>query len=470
MNDITSQGLLDGTAGRNAQVTRDIARHLCALRFEAIPPAAVEGAKRFMLDTLAVAWAGSDAPGCAPAREGLAAEQGSAESTVWGAKARMSASAAAFLNGMSSAALDFDSLGRDSPSHVNVSVLPAALALAERRHASGKAFLTALIAGCDLMCRLGAASEASGARHRGWFYTSVHGVLAAAAASGRLLDLDEERMLYALGLAYSQAGGTQQVITEPGLGKRMGSGFAARGGVFAAMLAERGLSGPTAALEGAYGLFRMYQEADVARLLRDLGRDFENANLSIKKFPSCGCNHAAIEAALRIAAADGVLPEDVTGVEVEISEFMNRLVGGPFEPGADPQVAAQFNIRYSIACALTRRRLGLAELDLAVIDDPGIRALADKVKVIVDPDNHGKRGPAVLRVHSRRHGTIERRVDHVPGSAQSPLTTAEIEAKSRDCFALGAHPLDAERTQRLIDRVADLESLPDVAALFEGVV
>ena len=469
MNDTATEDVPGSTTERT-QVTRDIARFLCALRFEAIPPSAVEGAKRFMLDTLAVAWAGSNAPGCAPARDLLApANNGAGECTLWGTTNRASAESAAFINGLAAAALDFDSLQRDSPSHVNVSVLPAALAMAERRHASGKTFLTALVGGCDLMCRLGAASEALGQRHRGWFYTSVHGVLAAAVASAKILDLDEEKMLHALGLAYSQAGGTQQVVIEPGLGKRLGSGFAARGGVFAAMLAAQGLSGPKASLEGTYGLFRMYQDVDTARLLRNLGREFENANLSIKKFPTCGCNHTTIEAALWMTATQDLNPEDVTDIEVEISEFMDRIVGRPFEPGDDPQVAAQFNIRYSIACALTRRRFGLAEIDNATIDDPGIRALTQKVKVIVDPNKKGKRGPAVLRVRSRRHGVLERQVDHVPGSEQSPLSMAEIEAKSRACFALGTHPLDAARTQRLIDRVADLENIADITMLFEGI-
>ena len=455
---------------QRAEVTREIARAICALRYEDLPAGAVEGAKRFMLDTLAVAWAGSDAPGCPEARAMLADEGGAAQSSVWGWGGRLSVSASAFLNGMSAAALDFDSLGRDSPSHINVVVLPAALAMAEHRHVSGKSFLTALVAGCDLLARLGASFEASGNRHCGWFYTSVHGVFAAAAASARILGLDVEPTLHALGLAYSQAGGTQQVIVEPGLAKRMGSGFAARAGVFSALLAERGLTGPRASLEGDYGLFEMYQKGSVPRLLQDFGRTFENANLSIKKFPSCGCNHAALEAMLQLVQETDLRSDDVDEIEIEISEFMNRLVGGSFDPSSDPQASAQFSIRYSLACALVRRRFGLGELDIDVINDPGIRALSDKVKVIVDPHNGGKRGPAVLRVRSRRHGLLTRRIDHVPGSDHAPLSLQEIEAKSRECFALGPKPLDAQRTERLIRRVATLEDVADMATFFEGVL
>jgi len=450
-------------------VTRAIAECYCALRYEDLPDHAIRAAKQFMLDTMAVAWAGADAPGCAEARQVLLEEGGKQQATAWGWADRLPASASAFLNGMSAAALDFDSIARDSPSHVNVVVLPAALATAESRHKSGRDFLAALVIGCDFMCRLGAASEASGVGHKGWFYTSVHGAFAATAASARLLGLDLDATLNALGIAYSQSGGTQQIIVEPGLAKRMGSAFAARAGVLAAALAQRGVTAPQASIEGRYGLFNMYQPGSARRLLDDLGHVFENSNLSIKKYPSCSCNHAAIEATLQLTHENDLVPDDIERIEIEISEYMNRLVGGPFDPQGDLQAAAQFNIRFSVACALTRRKFGLAELADSVICDSAIRKFSEKVSVIVDPLNPGKRGPAVLRIHSRRHGTLNRRIDHVPGSAQSPLSQADIEGKCRDCFALGPHPLDPRKTEQLMSRVWRLEQIADMASFFEGI-
>src|SRR3990172_125898 len=115
-------------------VTRTLAPHSAALRYDDLPDYAVRAAKQFMLDTLAVAWAGSNAPGCVQAHALLADEAGRPDSTVWAYGNRLPAGSSAFLNSMFAAALDFDSLGRDSPVHVNIVVLPAALALAERAH------------------------------------------------------------------------------------------------------------------------------------------------------------------------------------------------------------------------------------------------------------------------------------------------------------------------------------------------
>jgi len=460
----------DSPPAATQPVSQTLAAHLARTHFEALPHDALISAKRFMLDTLAVAWAGSNAPGCDGAYRMLAEQGGKAESTVWAYGERLPVASSAFLNSMFAAALDYDSMGRSVPTHINIVVLPAALAVAQRVHASGTDFLAALVLGCDLMHRIGASSEALGQPHKGWFYTSVHGGFASAAACAKLLRLDEAAIAHALGIAYSQAAGTQQANIEPSLTKRMQSAFAARAGVFAALLARQGMTAPQAVFEGQYGLYKMYQDGAVDRLLDRLGERYENCELAIKKFPSCGCNHTAIEGALAVAADYDLEPDDIDDMEVEISPFMNRLVGGAFDPSGDAQAAAQFNIRYSIACAITRRKFGLAELATSVVRDPQIAQLAGRTRVTVDPQNKGSRGPMVLKLRSRRHGEIVCRVEHEPGSAAAPLTEDEITAKCRECFGLGARPLTAAQTERLLERILHVERVADMAVFFEDVL
>jgi 2-methylcitrate dehydratase PrpD len=173
---------------------------------------------------------------------------------------------------------------------------------------------------------------------------------------------------------------------------------------------------------------------------------------------------------LGIAADYALDADDIEAIEVEISPFMNRLVGAPFDPGGDPQSAAQFNIRYSIACAILRRKFGLAELETEVVRDAAIARLAQRVEVAVDPENAGSRGPAVLRIRTRRHGEIVHRVEHEPGSVEAPLTDAEIADKCRECFALGARPLSPGETERLMARVARVEEVADMAAFFDALL
>ena len=459
----------EGGVAAASAITHELAAHIAQAQYSTLPAAAINAAKAFMLDTLAVAWAGSNAPGCGGAREVMLDAGGKPESTVWAYGDRLPVTATAFLNSMFGAALDFDSLGRDSPAHVNIVVLPAALAMAERQHASGRDFIAALSIGCDLMLRLGASCEALGKTQKGWFYTSVHGVFGAAAASAKLAGLDAPAIQHALGIAFSQAAGTQQANVEPSLAKRMQSAFAARAGVFSALLAEKGITAPAAVVEGDFGLYRMYQDGDRARLFDALGTRFENGNLSIKKFPSCGCNHTAIEGALRLTHTHDFKADDVDAIEVEISPFMDRLVGGVFDPAGDAQVAAQFNIRYSIACALMRRQFGLAELDPLVVRDAAIGRLVQKGKVSVDPNNTGKRGPMVLRIRTCAGAELQTRIEHVPGSAETPMSDEEITLKARQCFALGVRPLSPAQCRTILDRVLQLEDVADMATLFHGV-
>jgi 2-methylcitrate dehydratase PrpD len=442
-----------------------LAEHAATTPYSAIPAAAREAAKLFMLDTLAVAWAGSNAPGCSEAYALLLEEGGRKDATAWAYGAHLPASAAAFINGMSSSALDYDTLGRESPVHVSVTVLPAALALAERQHTSGEDFLAALVIGSDIMCRMGAAAAHP---HRGWSYTSVLGPFGAAAAAARLMGLDALQTRHALGIAFIQASGTQQANIEPSLTKRMLSAFAARSGVYAAQLAQRGLTAPVEVIEGKFGLYRLYQEGSPERLLDQLGTRFDSVDLTVKQFPSCGCNHTAIEGTLRLVREYDLQPDDVLSIEATVTPYIERIVGGQYDPSGDAQVAAQFNIRYSIACALVRRKLGLLEIQEQAARDPAITRHIPKISVRVDPSLTTERAPVVVCMRTKNHGEISCRIDHVPGDPQAPLASTELDRKFRECFGLGASPLNAEQISTLSERVRNIEKIKDMSEFFEG--
>ncbi len=463
MNDISATGIQTQSA---VTLTGHLARHISGTRFEAIPAEAKDAAKLFMLDTLAVAWAGSDAPGCREAHALLVDEGGRADSTAWVYGGRLPATAAAFINGMSSSALDFDSIGRGASVHINIAVLPAALAIAQKQHASGKDFLAALVIGADVVYRLGAAATHP---NRGFHYTAAFGVFGAAAAASRLLGLGVETTQHALGLGFFQASGTQQANIQPSLTKRMLSAFAARSGVYAALLAQRGITAPSEALEGKFGFYKLYQEGDPVRLLDQIGRRFDGVNINIKKYPSCGCNHTTIEAMLNLIRQYDLKPDDVESVEVTVTPYIDRIVGGAYDPSHDAQVAAQFNMRYTVACLLVRRKLGLAEIQEDAARDPAIAAHIPKVSLKVDTAQNTNRGPVIVRMRTRTHGEISCRVVDVRGGPDDPFTPAEIDEKFNECLRLGTRPLDAAQIALLMQRVREVEAVPDMAAFFDGI-
>ncbi len=463
MNDPAAPAVLNEAA---LTVTHRLAQHIVETPYAAIPEASLAAAKRFMLDTLAVAWAGSDAPGCREAHALLVDEGGRADSCAWAYGGHLPAMSAAFINGMTSAALDYDGIGSGASVHVNITVLPAALAMAERLHVSGRDFLAAYVIGADLTYRLAAAADVPNA---GFHYVPIYGVFGAAAACARLLKLNVLQTRHALGIAFMQASGTQQANIDPSLSKRMMSAFAARAGVQAALLAQRGITGPAQAIEGKFGLFTMYQGGDAALILDQLGSRFDNVLGSIKMYPSCGANHSSIAGALALIHRYDLKADDVLSVDVTMPPYTARLVGNAYDPGGDAQVAAQISVRYTIACLLVRRRLGLAEIQEDAARDNEINRHVGKINVHIDDTQKGTRGPIVMRMRTTTHGDISTRAEHVPGSFEMPVSDAEVQQKFDECFRRGARPLRDAQIETLATRVRTIDENLDMYLFLQDI-
>jgi 2-methylcitrate dehydratase PrpD len=445
-----------------ADLARDLAGWTSGLRYEDLPGKVVAQAKRLLLDTLAVAWAGSSADGVAAVRDVLVSQGGKPEAGVWVHGDRLPATQAALLNGMMGAALDFDSVHDVATVHADVVVLPSVLALAERQRLSGREFLAAYAAGDEMLVRLGLAVTT----HPGWFYTSVLGVFAAAAAGARALKLDAERTQSAMGIALSRAAGTQQTLVERSLTKRMQSAFAARDGVEAALFAQAGISAPAALFDGQAGFEKLYTVLDAGRALTGLGRDYLFPALTLKKYASCFCNHAAIEATLELVHRHRLKPADVKEASVRVSPFMARLVGAPFVPGDNPQVAAQFSAQYSVASVLARGRFAVGDILPEAVTEPAVVALAKRVRVEVDAKQDGKFVPATVGVLTMQGASFEATATSLPGTPERPMSDAELREKALACFASGAQPMAAATANRIIDRILAVEDLPDMNQLW----
>lgn len=444
-----------------SDTTRTLARWVSALRFEDLPGEIAEAAKLQIVDTLGVAWAGSKAESVDQVRRVIADTGGAPQSRVWCFGDRLPATQAAFVNGMLAAALDFDTLHERANVHSDGVVLPAVMALAEVRGASGAELIAALVAGGELMVRLGLAARSA----PGWFYSSVFGAFGAAAAAANLLRLTEAQALHAMGIALSQASGTQQPLLERSLTKRLQTAYAARQGVEAALLAEAGVTGPTQPLEGLAGIDTLYTQLD-ADFLGELGDRYDSLGMTFKKYASCMCNHTPIEAALRLCSETGAQSADIESVLVTISPFMHRLTGAPFVPGDNPQVSAQFNVRYSVASALVRGRFEPRDIEPAAVLDAGVLDLAARVEVRLD-ESAERFGPARLDVRWRGKGGHSITVQVPPGTPGDPLPEAEILAKARSAFTHAAVPMGADSADTLISNLRSLERCPRVGDVLD---
>jgi 2-methylcitrate dehydratase PrpD len=444
-------------------ISQRIAEYVTSFSYSALPESVCARAKLLILDTLAVAWAGAEAPGSSAVHDLVVEEGGRPVSTVWGSGQRLPVTSTSFLNGMYAVALDYDAFGTV---HADAVTLPAAIALAERERVSGRDFLTAYIIGTDLCHRLGGSITGL---HKGWSATAIYGVFGVATTAAKLLRLNASATCHALGIALSQAAGTQQGNIEQTLTKRMQPAFAARAGVWSALLAARGITAPRAALEGKFGLYELYQAGNSHGVLEGLGRCFNLENTMIKKYPICACGHAALEAMIALVQDYDLEPDDVIAVEVSHSPFMHRLVGAPFELGDNLQVTAQNSVRYAIASALLRRRLGIAEIQDAAVLDPSIMRITERVRVVVDERNKGTEIPATVSVETKQHGTLTRTVDKLPwGPSDRPGEDA-LQAKFEECFTHGSLGLKPASAKLLAERVGGLESLDDMGEFFTDV-
>jgi 2-methylcitrate dehydratase PrpD len=161
---------------------------------------------------------------------------------------------------------------------------------------------------------------------------------------------------------------------------------------------------------------------------------------------------------------------DIESVELFVSPFMNQLIGAPFDTNGDLQVTAQFSAQYSVASAIIRRRLGIAEIQEDAVMDPKVGELARRVKVTVDESNKEKFAPTEMLLRTKNGAEIRRRMEHVPGTPEFPMSESEHEQKFRECTSQGPSPLPAAKRHNLIERTRKVLTISDMADFFSGIL
>ncbi|HTY81843.1 MAG TPA: MmgE/PrpD family protein, partial [Dehalococcoidales bacterium] len=341
---------------------------------------------------------------------------------------------------------------------------------------SGKEFITAIALGADLMGRLGSAfrsgkksASVSGHIGGGWHLTALYGYFSAAGIAGRLLKLDEIKMLNALGIAYHQSAGNGQCVTEGSLTKRMGPGFSVRGGITAALMAEKGITGAHEALEGEVGLFNLYHkgEYDPKPLTSDLGKRFLGINALMKPYPCCKGTHAYVELAEAMVKKHGIKPEDIQEITV-FNEDDKYVLLNPVEKRARPEnpVDSQFSIPWAVAVVFAHGKAGIGEFTEEAIKDKNILDVSRKIKVVIDKNIGEKKGqlPARISLTLQNGHTIDEQANADAG-AEKHLPFSEYERKFRDCAAYAIKPRSSKQIEKIITLVKDLEIVEDMTEL-----
>lgn len=463
------------------KIEQSLVEYLVGLRYEEIPAPIVRATKAQTLNIISAVLGGTTANGIKELVELLKEWGGKQESTVIAYGNKMPAPHAAQANASMGHALDFDDTYNKIMLHVAVVSVPPALAIAEMRGGvSGKEFITAVTLAVDLGCRMcfvmtAPPGEKDQLRWHHWHFTTLFGYFMAAAVAGRLLQLNEEKMLNALGLAYHQAAGNMQTVHDGGLAKRMGPGFSCRGGVTAALMAQRGITGAKNFIEGAvgfYGLYHPQSYCDLAKLTDGLGHRFENDDVSLKPY-SCGVvNHTAIDAALAIVKEQDIKPDDVAEITIFTGEGSHFLCQ-PLEVKRHPRnaVDTQFSIPWSVATAIAKRRAAIWDYTDEAARDPMMHKLTSKINVEIDPAlSEGSIEPTRVRIKTMDGREFTNQVDFPLGSPQKPFSPADAKRKLRDCNSVSIKPMSDEGLEKLVETVGRLEELEDVSQLMSLLV
>ena len=448
-----------------------LVRHVVSTRYEDLPSDVVEITKQHVLDQLATTVGGSGAPGCVELLELLREWGGREESTIPVHGFKVPAPSAARAIATMGHALDYDDCDDRNGMHGGVAPISAGLAIAERKGGvRGKEFLAAVAVGIDVSLRL--ALSQTPVRpidiNDGWFNTQLYGYIGAPVTAGRILGLGEEEMIHAIGIAYQEATGTNQTVWDGALTKRMGPGFAARAGVEAPLLAQRGVTGTRHTLEGTAGLFHMFGEYDPAVLMADLGTRFLGSEVSFKPWPSCRQNHPFDEAALALTRENGFKAEDIAEVIAYHGEAACANAR-PIELRRRPPniVFAQFSIPWNIAVALVYGELRIQNFSPEGIKDPAVLEITERISCQLD-DSLTRRTPiqpAVVEVLTKDGRRLSKRVEHAYGHPEKRMGWEAFGDKFRDCAAWAARPLSSDKVETVIETVKGLEQLDDVAGL-----
>ncbi len=440
------------------------------VRFDDLPPDVVEATKRRILDIIGLSLAGAETPFGRSTREAAVAMSPPGPCRVLGTGDKVGVTTAAFANGAFSQALEFDDTHNESIVHMSSPAVAAALALSEYVGAVlGRDLIAAIAVGNEISCRVGSVSP--GQFHRLGFHPSgLFAPFGVCYLAGRLLGLDGEAMARAAGICGSFAAGLLECWVDGTQTKFLHPGWAAQSGIAAAFLARAGTTGPAQVFEGRFGLFASHLQdpaasRDFARIVDGLGTRWDSRSSSFKPFPAAHVLHPYIDALLRLRSRHGINASDVERIECPVAGFIVPIVCEPVEEKLAPATDAhgRVSLQYTLAEALFFGELGRHAYRVDSLTNPGILALARRVRCHVDPELPGPgRFKGAVRVTLKDGRSFLEVEEYNRGSAENPMSDAELQAK----FGENASGfLSKGERDRLADRIGRLEQLPDASAL-----
>ena len=443
-----------------SDITGQLAKYMVAARTRRLAANVAQDARHRILDSIAAMVSGAHLKPGAMAIKFARAQGGVAEATVATTDIRTTAINAALVNAMFAHADETDDFHPETKAHPGCSVVPAALAMAEREGSSGAALLNAVALGYDLCCRF---LIALGAEHVRGAHRSAEGTsstLGAVGAAAAIARLDEKGMRHALSYAAQQVSGIWSWVRDAEHVEKAFdfSGMGARNGVTAAIMAQMGFSGVWDVFDGEHNvLIALSAGPSPEEMVAGLGSRYFISETAIKPFSVGYPIQSPLDAMLTLRREHGLTPQNVEKIIVSLPEDGARVVNDRSMP--------DINCQNIIALALVEGTVSFEDShSYEKMNDPRIRAVKARVQLVADKTLMDPAAPRSGRVEVvlKDGRTVSHFTRHAPGTPENPMDTAQVNAKAR---LLMAPVLGAKNAEAVIERVNALESLKNVREL-----
>jgi 2-methylcitrate dehydratase PrpD len=446
-------------------ITQELAKYCSGLKFNELPDEVIDRVKYFFLDFIGVACWGSQEDSSRTmydfVREVDHARQGG---VIIGTKERAPFVYAALANGTSSHAIEMDDVNNEASLHPGVVVFPSALATGEMTHARGRRFIEGVVAGYEVMIRLGKALGPENSYQQGFHPTGTCGTFGSCIASAKLTGLNEEKIVNAMGISGSQAAGSMEYLAQGAWTKRFHAGWAAHNGMIAAQLAKKGFKGPTSIIEGRDGFLHAYSKgADPSKVLEGMGTGFQILQTSVKPHACCRYMQPPIDGVLEIVKENDLQPDQVEKVRLGLLRAGVPLIADPIEKKYRPEsiVDAQFSMPFGAAVAVLYRKAGLGEFHLSKIRSEDVRRMMRRVECFVDPEldkTFPKQWCATAEIFTKNGKRYFTKVEYCKGDPENPLSWEEMIEKFSD---LSRRFWTRDRLTKIVEQVRSLEEIRD---------
>lgn len=447
--------------------TKELAGLICQIDEQHMSATARLVVRQTVLDIIGAAISGSvTAEGNIWSKYFLTYHSDEPTATVWGKNLPAAGYRhTAAVNAAFGHILDFDDVCNLAIAHLGVVTVPGALAVAQRRNASGRELMSAVAAGFEIGARVGYAINPSA--YKIWHTTSVVGGLSTCAAVGWLLHLSPEQMLHAFGSAGTQAAGLWEFMADGAMSKPLHTANATLCGIRSAELAALGLTGASQILEGPQGLLRaMSKEYNPERLMQNLDPEYLISKNAFKPYPCCRHIHSAMYSMVKLLQKHQLSPNQIAQIRSYTYDTARNLTDRP-EPATT--YACKFSMQYCLSAITMRGGYDIAIFDDVSMSDASIRAFMQKVRVISDTDINRKISQDAacwanrLEVECTDGSILTEATDYPPGDPNAPMTWS---ASLEKFHSLADPVIGRECADYISQKIEQLEQLNNVNDIF----